>query len=233
MTKVFIAGHGRMSLSGAMAVPAGVTLHWAVPPRYNGSGGLSRAFLSKTYETWAGSNAEGSPYYEHFLCPDLAGIMVTKGEALQAADWPNDSTYLLQPRLKFTVKLSSIISFLKRKLGTPLDIYWTCCRSPVSQPSYRIRFYEQGRVTDEPAEGNIVADPGEIFGPVTKPGKKPVNRREAFEFPTGKTAVCITDIAGGVTMLPKSDPAVSVQLSWPGVHEASKSVAGIKGSQDY
>lgn len=233
MTKVFIAGHGRMSLSGAMAVPAGVTLHWAVPPRYNGSGGLSRALLSKTYQTWAGSNAAGSPYYEHFLCPDLAAIMVTKGEALQAGDWDRNNTYLLQPRLQFTVKLSSIIPYLKRKFGTPLDICWTCCRSPVAQPSYRIRFYDQGRVTDEPAEGKLVDDPGAIFGPITKPGKRPLNRREAFDFPTGKTAVCITDIEGGVTMLCKSDPATAVQLSWPGVHEASKSVAGLKGSKDF
>jgi hypothetical protein len=233
MTKVFIAGHGRMSLSGPITVPAGVTLHWAVPPRYNGSGGLSRALLSKAYQTWAGSNAAGSPYYEHFLCPDLAGIMVTKGEALKAGDWDNNNTYLLQPRLNFTVTLSSIILHLKRKFGTPLEIYWTCCRSPVAQPSYRIRFYDHGRVTDQTAEGNVVADPGTIFGAITKPGKKPLNRVEAFDFPTGKTAVCITNIDGGVTMLGKSDPAVSVQLSWPGVHEASKPVVGLKGSQDF
>ena len=165
MTKVFIAGHGRMSSSGAVAVPTGVTVTWAVPPRYNGSGGLSRALLSKAYEGWAGTTGAGSPYYEHFLCPDLAGIMVTKGEALASADWDGASTYLLQPRLKFTVTLTSIITYLKKKLGTPLEIYWTCCRSPVGLPSYRIRLYSEGRVTDEPAEGNLVADPGTLFGP--------------------------------------------------------------------
>jgi len=66
-------------------------------------------------------------------------------------------------------------------------------------------------------------------------GLGPNSARAAVSAPSPFVAVAEgkADIEGGVTMLRKSDPAAAVQLSWPGVHEASKSVAGLKGSKDF
>jgi len=153
MASVFIAGHGRMRRSGSVAAPAGVSIAWAVPPTYNGSGGLSTALLSGAYDGWAGHTRAGEPYYDHYLCPDIAAIMANKAVALsQGNRTPRGEIYLLQPRLKFTTTLSSIVLFLKRRVPGPLQIYWTCCRSPIGEPSSRIRLFEGGTTgTSRPA----------------------------------------------------------------------------------
>lgn len=225
MAKVFIAGHGRMMRSGSLAVPAGVNLHWAVPPRYNGSGGLSGALLSGRYATWAGHTGPGEPFYEHYLCPDLAGIMVRKAEAMVQGPWqPPGDHYLLQPRLKFTVTLSSILLFLKRRVPGPLDVYWTCCRSPIKEPSHMIRLYENGHIRDEPAEGHLVAEPDAAHSTPRISGKGVdvlLDKRDFLKKFT-ETPVVVNSIDGGVTFLSMTAPGFALQGSWPGVDEASK-----------
>ena len=224
MAKVFVAGHGRMRRSGGLAVPAGVTLFWAVPPRYNGSVGLSTALLSGAYDTWAGRTSEGEPFYEHFLCPDLAIIMAKKGEALRQGPWqPAADHYLLQPRLKHSVTLSSIILFLKRKVSGPLEIYWSCCRSPIGEPSYRTRLYEGGTTKDVEGEGRIIEDPGEgLFAPkISGKGVDVLLGGRDFRNKYTDSPVVVNAIDGGVTLRSKADGNIGLQGSWPGVKEAT------------
>lgn len=224
MAKVFIAGHGRMLRSGSLSVPAGVSITWAVPPRYNGSVGLSTALLSRRYDTWAGRTASGEPFYEHFLCPDGANIMATKAAAMLEGNWrPPGDHYLLQPRLKFTVSLSSILLFLKRRVPGSLEVFWTCCRSPIKEPSYMTRLFENGSTKDEPGSGNVIADPGEIHSSPKISGKKVdllLGRRD-FRSPYTEAPVCVNDIAGGVTMKRMTDDGFAIQGTWPGVDEAA------------
>lgn len=234
MAKVFIAGHGRMMLSGNQAVPAGVTLHWAVPPRYNGSGGLSTAFLSGRYTTWAGQTGPGEPYYEHYLCPDLATIMARKAAAMQEGHWlPQGDHYLLQPRLKFSVTLSSILLFLKRKVPGPLDVYWTCCRSPIKQPSYRIRLYEDGNIRDEPTGGNLIEAPEAVHSvpKISGQGVDSLLDKRDFRNKYTETPVVVNTIDGGVTLMCLSAAGFEQQANWPGVDEGTKNVGrGRSGS---
>jgi hypothetical protein len=224
MASVFIAGHGRMRRSGSVAVPAGVSIAWAVPPTYNGSGGLSTALLSGAYDGWAGHTSAGEPYYDHYLCPDLAAIMSNKAAALsQGNRRPRGEIYLLQPRLKFTTTLSSIVLFLKRRVPGPLQIYWTCCRSPIGEPSSRIRMYEGGTVRDEPAAGNIVADPGRAFSTPKISGKKVdelLDKRDFLKVWT-ENPVVVNDIDGGVTLKALTAEGFELQSTWPGIDEGT------------
>jgi hypothetical protein len=224
MASVFIAGHGRMRRSGSVAVPAGVSIAWAVPPTYNGSGGLSTAFLSGAYDTWAGHTNAGEPYYDHYLCPDIAAIMANKAAALsQGNRTPRDDIYLLQPRLKFTTTLSSIVLFLKRRVPGPLQIYWTCCRSPIGEPSSRIRLFEGGTIRDEPAGGNVVADPGVVFSQPKISGKKvdQLLAQRDFRKVWTEDPVVVNDIDGGVTLKALTAEGFKLQTTWPGIDEAA------------
>jgi hypothetical protein len=195
MAKVFIAGHGRMMRSGSQAVPAGVNLHWAVPPRYNGSGGLSTAYLSGRYAVWAGHTGPGEPYYEHYLCPDLGAIMDRKAAAMVEGNWqPAGDHYLLQPRLKFTVTLSSI------------------------------RLFEEGTTRDAPAEGNLVADPGKAHSKPLISGKGVdvlLDKRDFLKKFTDNPVV-VNGIDGGVTFKRLNETGFATQGSWPGVAEDNK-----------
>ena len=224
MARVFIAGHGRMLRSGSLSVPSGVSITWAVPPRYNGSVGLSTALLSRRYDTWAGRTASGEPFYEHFLCPDGAHIKATKAAAMLDGDWrPPGQHYLLQPRLTFTVSLSSILLFLKRLVPGSLEVYWTCCRSPIKEPSYMTRLFEIGATKDTPGAGNVIADPGEIHSSPKISGMKVgslLSRRD-FRSPYTEAPVCVNDIAGGVTIKCLTDDGFALQGTWPGVDEAA------------
>jgi hypothetical protein len=226
MAKIFIAGHGRMVRSGGMAVPSGVTVSWAVPPRFNGSGGLSTAYLSGRYSTWAGKTAASEPFYEHYLCPDLNAIMVGKALAMREANWPSPGGYyLMQPRLKFTVTLSSILQFLKRRVPGPWDVYWTCCRSPISEPSFQVRYFEDGLIRDEVAGGSTVPTPDkshELFR-VSQKGKllDPRDLRN-IKLLRNRENVIVNDIDGGVTLKCLTDGDFTAESSWPGVVESER-----------
>ena len=215
MTKVFIAGHGRMSLSGAMAVPAGVTLHWAVPPRYNGSGGLSRAFLSKTYETWAGSNARGSPDWRAFPVSrscrhhgnegrGVAGGRLAKRQHISAAAPTEIHCEVEQHYIVLEAKTGNASRYLLDVLSKPGVAALLSDTLLWAGPGDRRTCGRKHRCRS-----------GRNLRPRHETREKARNRREAFEFPTGKTAVCITDIAGGVTMLPLN-PTPRFPSSYPG-----------------
>jgi hypothetical protein len=226
MAKIFIAGHGRMVRTGAVAVPSGVTISWAVPPRFNGSGGLSAAYLSGRYATWAGQTAAGEPYYEHYLCPDLNQIMVGKALAMREGNWqPGGNYYLLQPRLKFTVTLTSILQFLKRRVPGPWEVYWTCCRSPISEPSFQIRYFEEGMIRDEVAAGTTVPAPDkphDLLRVSHKTGLLDPREISNIRLLRNRENVIVNDIEGGVTLKCLTDGDFTSETSWPGVIEAER-----------
>lgn len=227
MASVFIAGHGRMRRRDAVAVPSGVSISWAVPPTYNGSGGLSAALLSGDYNVWEGTSQSGDVYYDHYLCPDVRAIMANKAVALaNGARAPKGSIWLLQPRLKFTTTLSSIVLFLKRRVPGPLQIYWTCCRSPIGEASNGIRLYADGAIQDVPAGGNAVPEPGDMFWAPKISGKGVDVLLANRDFRRGMewtyNPVVINDIDGGVTLKCATDTGFTLEATWPGIDEATE-----------
>lgn len=200
MPKIFIAGHGRVEPNNntIQVVPHGVTLHWSVPIFHNSTVGLSRAILSREYSTWQETKHAGEPYLEHYLCPDLSMVMAMKGEAFSSGDWFGSRSYLLQPRLKFTTRLSSILIFLKQKIQEPIDVYWTCCRSPIGKLSRGSVEYKNSIASVVPSDGGVVA----AVGPQV------INKR-------------IDE--GVVTIKRKDSPGLRLSFSWPGAHEADVS----------
>jgi len=139
-----------MDTNSSIAVPTNVTLNWAIPASHNGSGGVSKAYLNGTLTTWSETKSAPSNYKEHFLCPDIAFIMATKGGAFTGGSWsPGGNYYLLQPKGKYAVTLSNIITYLQgRFTGSSLVINWTCCRSPVgAQSQGKLEYTSRGGVS--------------------------------------------------------------------------------------
>jgi hypothetical protein len=160
--------------------------------------------------------------------------MATKADAMHEGNWqPPGGNYLLQPRLKFTVTLSSILLFLKRHVPGALEVYWTCCRSPIKQPSYMTRLYENGLIRDEPGGGNVIADPGAIHSSPKISGKRVdllLSKRD-FRSAYTESPVVVNDIDGAVTLKCLTDDGFTMQSTWPGVDEAAKNVGrGRSGS---
>jgi hypothetical protein len=151
--------------------------------------------------------------------------MDRKAAAMVEGNWqPAGDHYLLQPRLKFTVTLSSILLFLKRKVPGPLDVYWTCCRSPINEPSHMIRLFEEGTTRDAPAEGNLVADPGKAHSKPLISGKGVdvlLDKRDFLKKFTDNPVV-VNGIDGGVTFKRLNETGFATQGSWPGVAEDNK-----------
>lgn len=222
---VFVAGHGRMKPSGRdITIPEGVTLFWAVVPGYNSTGGLSKAFISGQTDQWAETKTAGQTYKEHYLCPDDAMIMSTKGEALLKRVKKNDC-YLLQPKFDFAVSLSAIIVYLKSKVQAPMHIYWTCCRSPINDLSKGAVYFDKGQITKtgrstiiKPKEdfkvGGVIKTnkDGDVAISLKSVGKdKQINRKT--EILDGLT--CINNIDGAVTLKSSSDGGLGLAKTWP------------------
>jgi hypothetical protein len=233
MTKnVFIAGHGRMKPSGRdLTVPSGVTLHWAVAAGYNNTGGVSRALLKGDFTTWAETKTAGEIYKEHYLVPDSNMIMQTKGQAIFDRKNKTDD-YLLQPRLDFVTTLSALIGYLTTKLGTPLNIYWTCCRSPINELSKGNVFLQgNGTVVKPKNQAEIVKHPkndavaGDIIK-TTKAGTGAVSRGSSVrKTETLDGIACINAIDGAVVLVKATDKAVKLAATWQ-----DKTVMGSEGN---
>ncbi len=224
---VFIAGHGRMKPAGRdITIPGGVTLHWAVAPGYNSTGGLSRALISGEVAQWSETKTAGETYKEHYLCPDDALIMSTKGGAL-AKRANKGKCYLLQPRFDFATSLSSILVYLKSQISGPLDVYWTCCRSPINDTSPGAYFFEKGQITPKAKSGSKIINPKEDFkvGDViktTKSGDVAISRKSIGEdkqvsrkTETLDGVTCINCVDGAVTLKRGSDAGLELAATWP------------------
>lgn len=219
MPNVFIAGHGRMKPSGRdLPVPNGVTLHWAVEAGYNSTGGLSRGLLKGGFNTWAETKTTGDTYKEHYLCPDSQMIMQTKGAAI--FDRPNKAEdWILQPKLDFVTSLTTLIHYLITKLGTPLNIYWTCCRSPINELSKGNIFLQGDQIVKKPKiGGETVIHPksDDKSGALLRTAKNGnVQLRSSGKIETLEGNACINQIDGAVVLLKASDKAVKLAASWP------------------
>src|SRR5262245_27259035 len=147
MVIVFIAGHGRMVMGVKdKTVPDRITVKWAVPERFGSSPHVSRNMLvgrNNVFSEIAGPKAK---YNEHWLMPDGCDNMTLKAKDMRKAvanmteGWPQlphpaENYWLLQPRGLNAVPLSAILDCLKTAIpGTePIEVRWTCCRSPVGQ----------------------------------------------------------------------------------------------------
>ncbi len=215
MTTVFVAGHGRMYTNKPMLwVPTGVTIKWAVPPKYQSSGtamfalqtvgrsdkGVSTNILSGTLGAWAQKANRGDLYHEHWLCPDGDNIMAGKGYAFNKKNW-GTGYYLLQPQGKCAVKLSDILTFLKRKVGTPLELFWTCCRSPIHGKAIGRKVVNAGVVADDPTFNG----PGATD--VVEPGGESKNKAE-------QKAADETSL----TLKPYGATGLDLRVTWPGLN---------------
>jgi hypothetical protein len=203
---VFVAGHGRVVPTGdPLKVPQGVTLNWAVKERFNSTKGLSTALLRKDFDLWEETKSAGQPYREHYLCPDISFIMSEKGKAFNLGQWnPSSNYWLLQPKSSFATSLSAILKYLQTKLPGSLEVYWTCCRSPINERSQGKVEFERGKYLNssiaEERPGNIA--------------KAPTADAKITEVMDGN--VCITGIEGAVTLKNKTDGGLALDATWPG-----------------
>jgi hypothetical protein len=103
--------------------------------------GMSHAFLSGRLTAEHGQSAPGSSIFEHYLCSEHADVdpqndAKIKSFFSRAAAHPDGSQdpYVLYPRAKINVSLSSIFAFLTL-LSPTIDwhVYWTCCRGYIGQ----------------------------------------------------------------------------------------------------
>lgn len=224
---VFIAGHGRMKPAGrGITIPGGVTLYWAVAPGYNSTGGLSRALISGTAAQWSETKNAGESYKEHYLCPDDAMIMSTKGEAL-AKRVNRGECHLLQPKFDFATSLSSILVYLKSQISGPLEVYWTCCRSPINDASIGAYFFEKGQITPKAKSGSKIINPKEdpkVGGVIktTKAGEVAISRKSigsdkqvSRKTETLDGVTCINCVDGAVTLKRGSDGGLGLAATWP------------------
>ena len=140
--KVFLIGHGIGYREGAtMPLPPGVILKFAVRPGWKSTGTMSWAYLSGAL---GGSDTDykqvisgPASFSEHYLCPDLPMINMAKLKQFFKGmqDHKYDSnTWMACVRGPNEIALSAIIQrLLSAGLSSPLEIIWTCCRSPINE----------------------------------------------------------------------------------------------------
>lgn len=145
---VFIAGHGRMVLgTPTETMPAGISVGWAVPATYASCPQVSRNMIAGRNGVLSDVANPGDRYNEHWLVPDGPENMILKAKDLRNAldgkpgyegsrNMKPKTYWLLQPRANNAVKLSAILTYLRTKIPAPtqIDVFWTCCRSPIGQP---------------------------------------------------------------------------------------------------
>jgi hypothetical protein len=206
MYKVFIAGHGRMQTDSWKILPPSVTMKWAVPARYNGSGTLSTALLTGVLDEWAEVKSNRAVYAEHWLCPDPSYVMSSKGRFFIQGNWaPAQHHILLQPRYNFATPLSGILRYLKKVLGGELEVCWTCCRSPIHEVSVGKVEYKGGQVQIT------------LFGQGRKPTAAPDEKPTGEDATMVQAAVKQTEAGGCVTWICATEAALANKDStWPG-----------------
>jgi hypothetical protein len=83
--------------------------------------------------------------------------------------------------------------------------------------------YEGGTVKDEPAAGNLVADPGAVFSNPKISGKQVdqlLDKRDFLKRWT-ENPVVVNDIDGGVTLKALTAEGFELQSTWPGIDEGT------------
>ncbi|MFT8244141.1 hypothetical protein [Roseomonas sp. BN140053] len=207
-TNVFVAGHGRMRLKGEERdIPAGVTLSWAVAPGYNSQLGVSTALIKGEAAQWAETKTTGEKYREHYLCPDSSVIMSMKGEAMMGrAD--KAGCYLLQPRSDFATSLTSLIAFLQQEFGGSFHLYWTCCRTPINQPSLGAFTYSKAtrQITPTNKTGRSAVSPK---------NDPQVGKDKVIKVQTIDGVTCINNVRGAVTLLRGNAAGLKLTQTWP------------------
>lgn len=129
---VYLIGHGRVDPGKQCQLQPNTTMHW-LAPLGDVTTGLSYAFLSGAMTNDVGTSTAASIVPEHYLCSDVHTVNDRKIKEFfeRATPHPNASAdpYLLMPRYKTNVSLSSILAFLN-ELSPSADwhVYWTCCR---------------------------------------------------------------------------------------------------------
>ena len=147
-SKIFVVGHGRQYTSGCEGtVPAGVVLHFAVPREHLSTGTVSKAHLRGDTATYSETITGPAKYPEHYLCADLPDMNLSKLIAFKKGIdlGRHQNSWMLATRGASDVKLSLILSRIKKLgLSEPVEFVWTCCRSPINQPSKGKCLYEKG-----------------------------------------------------------------------------------------
>ncbi|HEX8710427.1 MAG TPA: hypothetical protein VF730_01050 [Terracidiphilus sp.] len=132
---VYLIGHGRVAANKPIVVPATMTMHW-LGHLGDVSNGISYAFLLGQLTAELDPSLPSSSILEHYLCGERADedpVTDTKIKNFfdRKSPHPLGSTnpYVLYPRGKTNVSLSSIFAFLEMLSPTEQwHLYWTCCR---------------------------------------------------------------------------------------------------------
>ncbi|HEY4357209.1 MAG TPA: hypothetical protein VGN16_15775 [Acidobacteriaceae bacterium] len=137
---VYLVGHGRVAANVVTIMPRRTTMHW-LGHLGDVSNGISYAFLSGRLTAELGISGPGSEVNEHYLCgerADIDPVTDTKIKNFFDRNTPNPlgvaDPYVLYPRGKINVSLTSIIEFLR--MLSPMEewhLYWTCCRGYIGQ----------------------------------------------------------------------------------------------------
>ena len=163
-TTVYLIGHGRVdSAASPVRVGPNVTMHW-LGPLGDVTNGMSYAFLSGALTAVDSTDTSGSSIWEHYLCGeqgDVDDVVDTKIKNFFDKRSPDPhgcaDPWVLYPRGKTNVSLSSIFSFLNMlSPSNDWNLYWTCCRGFIGQKNpYTTKFDKRtGTVTR-----NLRADP--------------------------------------------------------------------------
>lgn len=162
---VYLIGHGRVDASAPVIVPPTMTMHW-LGHLGDVSNGISYAFLSGKLTAELGTSGPNSSIPEHYLCGERADVDdVTDTKIKNFFDrktpHPMGSTnpYVLYPRGKTNVSLSSIFKFLEMLSPTQdWHLYWTCCRGYIGVRNPKTSTYVKSsgtveRLDRKPEEG--------------------------------------------------------------------------------
>jgi hypothetical protein len=137
---VYLAGHGRVSPNVATVVPGKMTMHW-LGHLGDVSNGISYAFLIGKLTAEINTSGPRTEIPEHYLCGERADVDPVTDTKIKnfldrtvANPLGDTDPYLLYPRGKTNVSLSSIFDFLRMLSPTQeWHLYWTCCRGYIGQ----------------------------------------------------------------------------------------------------
>jgi len=222
MVTVFIAGHGRMDVGAPcpMVVPERMTLRFAVPASFGSSSSVSNSMLKGINHLFSETVPAFGSYQEHYLVPDGGEIMLQKADSLLEGTkanprlpGPASEYWLLQPRNRNAVPLSSILDYLKKKFATgAITVCWTCCRSPIGQ-------FGLLKTTYDPGTNSYRSSFTDKFGRLLPEWDKPVKNPEAEDEYEVKHILA----AGVVTLICAAEEStMKNEATWPGKNGVGK-----------
>ena len=155
---VYLIGHGRVDAAIPVIVPPTMTMHW-LGHLGDVANGLSYAFLSGTLTQELPNSGPGTAIIQHYLCGERADEDTVTDTKIKnffdrqtAHPFGCVDPYVLYPRGKTNVSLSSIFAFLEMLSPTEdWHLYWTPCRGYIGQKNpYTSKFdKKQGAVIRE------------------------------------------------------------------------------------